>query len=330
MQHKTSDTDVLIDSMNKQILDGERRLTLMQEQMTLMQGYVEKILHISSVHWDTYAARSARPYYALKGDWGLTSLSSGEFFYVHTADRNVAPWIIMGGTWEPNVDRPLLSYATPGMTVLDIGAHFGYYTVKIGKKIGPTGSLFAFEPNPEVNVICLENMKINSLFGWTHMLPIALGDQNCVARLTHSDSNMASANLLGDQDADYSVDVSVRRLDDVLAPTCSVDLIKLDAEGYEKRILDGAVETLARSPQCAIMIELGLERWERGATLDELVPACGGGKTIFAVCPDGTLKLTRPEDVRPLLLQCAYHENYFLIGPDALVREKVGHLIVEG
>lgn len=49
-------------------------------------------------------------------------------------------------------------------------------------------------------------------------------------------------------------------------PVSQADRIKLDAEGYEKRILDGALNLLKRSPQCAIMIELGLERWERYAT----------------------------------------------------------------
>jgi hypothetical protein len=139
---------------------------------------------------------------------------------------------------------------------------------------------------------------------------------------------MASANLVGEQDADFSVEVEVRSLDEALPPDTSVDLIKLDAEGYEKRILDGARATLARSPQCAIMIELGLDRWERNASLDELLPACGGGKEIFAVRPDGMLEKFQLQDVRPFLLNCAFHENYFFIGPERSIEERIGDLIV--
>ena len=148
--------------------------------------------------------------------WGLTTLASGEPFFVNTSDRNITPWIIMGGVWEVNVARPLVSYAAPGMTILDIGAHMGYYTVRLGKKLAGNGALYAFEPNPEVNSVCLENIKLNGLLNCVQLNKFALGDANGKATLTHSDSNMASANLVGEQDADYSVEVEVRSLDEAL------------------------------------------------------------------------------------------------------------------
>jgi len=288
---------------------------------------VEKALHVACVHYELYANRSARPYYPLNDGWGLSSLDTGQPFFVNTVDRNVTPWIIMGGHWELDVTRVMMSFAQPGMHVLDIGAHMGYYTVKLGTKIGPTGRLMAFEPNPEVNAVCLENLKINGLMGTSHLCKFALGDEPTTATLTRSASNMASANLVGDQDADYSVEVPVYPLDNVVPPDFTPDLIKLDAEGYEKKILDGARNVLARSPNAAIMIELGLERWERSATLDELGPACGDGKTIYAVHNDGTLEEFTVERIRPFLLRCGYHENYFFIAPKAVVEARIGELV---
>ncbi len=300
----------------------------MREVSSKIYEIVEKTLHVSETHRQTYFHRSGRPYYPLDNGWGLTSLDTGALFFVNTEDRNITPWIIMGGMWEPNVGRVLIDYAKPGMTVLDIGAHFGYYTVKLAMKVGSSGTLFAFEPNPEVSAVCLENIKINGLAGMTALHQLALGDASGNAILTRSHSNMASANLVGDQDADFSVGVKVERLDDILNANVIVDLIKLDAEGYEKRILDGARAVLERSPNCAIMIELGLDRWERYATLEELLPLCGGnGRQAFAVQPDGTLKQMSIEEMRPFLLTCGFHENYFLIAHPHNVTEKIPDLL---
>jgi FkbM family methyltransferase len=299
------------------------------EQLTLNQTYVDKILHVASSHYDLYGGRSGRPYYALNDGWALTFLSTGQPFFVNTEDRNLTPWIIMAGKWEPNVELPLLTYAQPGMTVLDIGAHIGYYTIKMATKVRDGGRVFSFEPNPQVNRMCLENIKINGLAGTAHLHKIALGDEKATATLTYSQSNMTSANLLGEQEADFSVKVPVEKLDDVLPADATIDLIKLDAEGYESRILGGAKQLLARSPKCAIMIELGLERWERSASLESLVPLCGGGdKVAYAVQENGHLEVMPPEKMRNFLLGCAFHENYFLIGSPGLVEKYAGELVV--
>jgi FkbM family methyltransferase len=221
-----------------------------------------------------------------------------------------------------------MAYAKPGMAVLDIGAHFGYYTVKLGTAVGHTGFLLAFEPNPEVSSVCLENLKINGLLSHVRLHTFALGDATTTATLTRSHSNMASANLLGEQDADYSVQVDVKRLDDVVPADRQFDLIKLDAEGYETRILEGGEKTLASSPNCSIMIELNLDRWEKTTNLNDLIPLCGGnGRQPFAVHNDGTLELFDIERMRNFLLSCPFHENYFLVGNPRNVEARVGDLI---
>lgn len=299
------------------------------KRLTIMHEYVDKSLHVISKHYELYGQRSARPYYALDNGWALTSLDTGSPFFVNSSDRNITPWIIMGGHWERNVERVMLDYIRPDMQVIDIGAHFGYYTVKLGQLLSHTGFLHAFEPNPEVNAVCEENVKINNLASRVTLHKVALGDNNTTAVLTRSSSNMASANLLGEQAADFSVEVPVRRLDDVLTTTSSIDLIKLDAEGYEKRILDGAAATLRRSPNCAIMIELSLDRWERSASLEELLPCCGGGKELFAVRDDGLLQHFELGQVKPFLLNQSFHECYFLIVSRERMAANVGHLLTE-
>ena len=57
--------------------------------------------------------------------------------------------------YEPEIRKIFKSHVKRGCTVVDIGAHIGYYTLLSAKLVGPEGKVFAFEPNPE-NCLILE------------------------------------------------------------------------------------------------------------------------------------------------------------------------------
>ena len=86
---------------------------LSEEDLGFLKAYVEKTFHVAAQHADLFAQRSNRPYYPLNDGWGLTYLSTGQPFFVNTEDRNITPWILMGGHWETNVDRILCAYVKP-------------------------------------------------------------------------------------------------------------------------------------------------------------------------------------------------------------------------
>jgi len=255
----------------------------------------------------------SRPYYCLDDGWGLTHLNTGQPFFVNTRDRNVTPWILMGGHWETNVDAVMSVYVRPGMFVADIGAHMGYYTVKLGSLVGPAGKIISFEPNPEMSRFAECNIAINGINA--ELKKIGLGKKREVATLSFDQGNQAQATLTDIGHTDYSFEVQIDTLDNVLSGSAPVDLIKLDAEGYEPMILEGARETLARSPNCAVMLELNLVRWERFAKLDDLPGLIGEDKTIFAVTHDGHLMKMSFSELRAFLNTCFLTENYFLFCP---------------
>ena len=116
-----------------------------------------------------------RPYWYLGDGKGLTRLKDGEIFFVCTATRDISTWILLGGVWETFVDDILCSLAKPGDTFLDVGANMGYYTIKVGTKVGPTGKVFAVEPNPELFRILVENIDINGRSAYCHAFNIAAG-----------------------------------------------------------------------------------------------------------------------------------------------------------
>jgi hypothetical protein len=63
------------------------------------------------------------------------------------------------------------------------------------------------------------------------------------------------------------------------------------------------------------------------ASIEDIVPSCGGDKDIFAVREDGTLEQFETERVESFLLTCPFHENYFLMGRREIVMERVGDLL---
>ncbi|CEJ12094.1 Methyltransferase domain protein [bacterium YEK0313] len=320
-------------SMLSDIRESCQKLSSTVETTRKIEEFAEKGLHLTSLHYELYARRSGRPYFPLDNGWGLTFLSSGQPFFVQTSDRDISPWIVMGGVWETNVDDMLAAYAGPGMTVLDIGANTGYYTVKIGTLIGPTGRLMAFEPNPDVFSFLRENVKINDLTRNVTLQTSALGNFSGTAILRYRKGEAGGGSLSDQTHAPLEITVPVSRLDDVIPVDWNVDLIKIDTEGYEKFVLDGAQQVLTRSPDASIMIELRMESWEREAPLEKLRDTCGGDhKSIYAVRDDGKLQKLVDSELRPFLITCkrptGFHENYFFVAPEALVEQKLSRFLV--
>lgn len=254
----------------------------------------------------------ARPYYPLDDGWALTSLDSGELFFVNTRDRNITPWIIMGGTWETELEGVILDRLGPGKTFVDIGANMGYYSVKAGTRVGPEGKVISFEPNPTTLPYLRRNMAINGFLDRSVVWPAAVGSECGFAQLTFTAGDEAQANIHGHGAAEHSHTIGVHRLDEALADLERIDLIKIDAEGSEAQVLAGA-QALLRRHDCEIVMELNLVRWEMVTPLSEL-PNLIQGRSIYAIKGGGSLVHMPDIDIlRAYLQACPFTECYVLL-----------------
>jgi FkbM family methyltransferase len=188
-----------------------------------------------------------------------------------------APFRLAFGAWwiprQDHVSRPLkdgkfetseVAFASgflkPGMTVLDIGAHHGLYTLLASRRVGRTGKVIAFEPSPRERKALRLHLRINSCTNVT-VQPLALGDENAEGTLHVVESWAAGCNSLRPPDVPAQtspVQVEVARLDDWLAnhQIEKVDFIKLDVEGAELAVLLGATKLLERRPRPVILAEV--------------------------------------------------------------------------
>jgi len=151
------------------------------------------------------------------------------------------------GTWEPEVFRAVTATVKPGMTVIDIGAHIGYYTLLFSKYVGPNGYVFSFEPLPGNYALLQKNILLNNLQN-VHPLnqAVFLRTQEIVITVPDEQPNPGSGSMYTEKGAkQYHVDAV--SLDDYCEKSAiRPDLLKMDVEGAEYDVLMGAVNTIDR------------------------------------------------------------------------------------
>ena len=148
----------------------------------------------------------------------------------------------------------------PGMTVIDVGAHHGLYTLLASKRVGRKGRVIAFEPSPR------ECRRLEKHLRWNRcsnvqLMPCAVGDEPGETDFYLVEGSQDWCNSLRPpavHEPTNRVRVSVRRLDDTLEEldVSKVDFIKLDVEGAELSVLYGVMRVLLRGSRPAILAEV--------------------------------------------------------------------------
>jgi FkbM family methyltransferase len=156
----------------------------------------------------------------------------------------------IGGCIEPNEFAFLSSVLKPGMVMIDVGANDGFFTVLAAKRVGESGRVYSFEPSQREFARLNANRELNQ---FRNIRPVAkaLAEANGTAQLRICEYGHEGQNTLGDfahqvnQAGSQAVELCT--LDDYLAGENlpRLDLIKIDAEGAEHRVLLGARKTLS-------------------------------------------------------------------------------------
>jgi FkbM family methyltransferase len=190
--------------------------------------------------------------------------------FLDARDMSLTPHLLLDGEWESWITRVFLESVGPGMTVVDVGANIGYYTLLAARAVGPSGKVWAFEPEPGNCRLMAKSVEINGFSETVRVIPKALSDREGTAEL-HLDTGMhqASHSLFAGMvdNPSESVTVEVTTLDDVLEPGTRVDVMKLDAEGAEPLVFAGMQRVLADNPDILLIMEFCPDHFRR-AELD--------------------------------------------------------------
>ncbi len=158
------------------------------------------------------------------------------------ADAAVTPGLL-SGRYEAHLTAVFEQYCTPGMSVIDVGANLGYYSLLASRLVGPSGRVMALEPNSENCRLLLSSLRLNDTTN-VRLLPVAADATTGWAYYaTHVGSN---GGLIEDADllSHPGTIVPTFRLDDLVDGP--VGFLKMDVEGAEGRVVQGATHLIER------------------------------------------------------------------------------------
>ena len=141
----------------------------------------------------------------------------------------------------------LLSLIQPGNIVIEVGANIGVHTIPLAQRVGPQGKVVAIEAQPAIFHYLCANIALNGLFNVTthgcgcgavnKTMSIPAIDYSAPKIQNFGGISLGEKNTLG-------VAVKVVPLDDLIDDLPKVDLLKLDVEGMESEVLEGASRTI--------------------------------------------------------------------------------------
>lgn len=165
--------------------------------------------------------------------------------YLKLNDAGISRELTLSGVHEPIATRLLNQQIKSGMRVIEIGANIGYYALQEARLVGEGGEIIAIEPAPDNIVLLRKNIEANGI----HNIRIyegAIGNKNGTIELyLPPESNWSS--IIPDKYAEHPcINVTIWKLDSLLADIEQVDVIRMDIEGYEIEAIKGMLGILQK------------------------------------------------------------------------------------
>ena len=188
-----------------------------------------------------------------------------------------------------------------GGTFFDVGANQGAYT-NVLRKLVPDAQIYAFEPHPKSFALLKECSQDEK----TILVNVALSDKPGSAQLyDYADHDGSTQASLSSQAVGLftpnvvSHDVDVTTLDDVMAQNGiqSIELLKIDTEGFDLSVLQGARAALADRRIKAIQFEFIPASIITKIRMRDFIEVLDG-YTVFRMCLNGSLMSLEPYEVK--------------------------------
>ena len=266
------------------------------------------LLRASPEHAHEAAIRRLCHVVPVSADTALCRVLGRYKMYVDLADQGLSPHLMLDGTWELPTTRALACRVREGMTVFDVGANLGYYTILLAELVGARGHVHAAEPNPLVMARLRSSVRLNGFASRVtlHADPLAAAPgQEVVLHVPAGLPQNASLHRVPSEGT-LAHALRTTTLDEIVGDR-RVDLVKIDAEGAEQSIWAGMARLLDRRAPLTALVEF---------TPDRYADAPGFLRTLLE--PGFALSIVAPDgEVRPIgfdaMLAGPGHEDRMLV-----------------
>ena len=233
----------------------------------------------------------------------------------HASSIPTGMWIGLSGHKQDFVF--IREFLRPGDIYIDVGANVGTTVIPAAIRVGSKGMVYAFEPHPRIFSYLKSNVRLNKL---ANVVTYNFAVGQCSGELGFSDLIADDMNFVLDKG---KIAVPAITLDDCLAGTARIALLKIDVEGYEKFVLLGSVETLKKT-EC-IYLELSAAHFAKYGyqTKDILELLTKNGFCLFREVELGCFQA-----IDPNYLQQVYNENLMAARHPADVMARSGWQLI--
>lgn len=215
------------------------------------------LLRIEDRHQNEAAFRS-RARNAYLGDHTTLCRILGRYkLYADTRDIGLASHLILDGYWEMWTTEAISSLVAPGMTVADIGANLGYYSLLMADLVGRTGKVHCFEPNPRLAGLLTNSLAVNGMGGHAYVQEVALGEEHGrQVALVVPPGEPKNGYVVAQHDPmpEHGVPVMTARLD-ADEQWADIEFAKIDVEGSEEQVWRGMAGLLAGKRLVSVVLE---------------------------------------------------------------------------
>jgi FkbM family methyltransferase len=191
-----------------------------------------------------------------------------------------------------------LDIVRPGMTVVDIGANVGWYSLLASSRVGSTGRVVSFEANARLVDLLRKSISANGFFNFARVENKVVYSKAGTISFKIFDQYLGSGSLfVSDEtaaayyDTIKEVTVDALTLDDYFTSSQDIDLIRIDAEGSEPHILRGAKRIISSNANIIVMTEFAPAFIQASfGTLDDFFDEIVSyGLGIWTIESDGSL-----------------------------------------
>ena len=156
-----------------------------------------------------------------------------------------------GGIWEKKIYKIYQNKLKKHKSAIDVGAYIGTHTLPMSSLCN---KVYSFEPNPALFSILKSNIKTNNIENVVY-LPTALSDKNGLEEMDCRMSGTSRFKQFIKKHRGFVEKVVCKKLDDLLPDVNDCCFMKIDCEGAEFQVLDGAVDFIDRN-RPTIVIEV--------------------------------------------------------------------------
>lgn len=180
----------------------------------------------------------------------IVLLDNKLFFNVNTSSY-LEWYIFFYGIYEPGVIFFLKNFLKHGDVVLDVGANVGIHSLIMGNIVGNGGRVYAFEPHPKIFERLKNNLLLNKMY-WIEAINSGLSDvQGETILFAFEGANQGTARLplFPEEKVANSIQFKIK-LNQIdrwigLNQIKRLNLIKVDVEGHDLHVLEGAKNTIS-------------------------------------------------------------------------------------